>query len=171
MSWMWKYIYSIFLNLQDNFSLPRFFHLCLKFHHSENGKGKREKFRYRFIHLRYASTLGMQLLGFDFTFVPISLCKYVISTKTLNDLNISDTPFYVEVIWILIMGLKNNDMKYWMTLCCCHFFFISCSVYLNNVNFIFNMKKYMKVTQWCFFIHTSYEFKVWVLKGVISKFQ
>ena len=39
------------------------------------------------------------------------------------------------------------------------------------MNFIIKIKRFVKVTHWCFFIHIYHKFNAWVLRGVASKFQ
>ena len=83
----------------------------------------------------------------------------------------------------LILELNNNDMKFWVTFCCYHyfcllhwffflflsFFFCMC-LYIHSV-VICNMKSYIKFSYWCLVIYISNKLKIRVLKGMTSKVQ
>ena len=71
--------------------------------------------------------------------------------------------------FLLKIMISNFEWRY-ILLFLFHCFFF-CSVYNQSVNFIFNLKRYVKFTRWCFFIYISYKFKILVLKAMISKVQ
>ena len=101
------------------------------------------------------------------------LCIGFINAKTHKGLKTCGATFYFMTGWILNIGFKSIDMTCVTVLLMFFYFtiFIFFSVYIHNVNFIFNMTKYVKFINSCFFIFILHKFKLRVLKGMISKFQ